>query len=708
MKKIINKWIKDYFSKNPELNGSYNRWIKSSEGQITTPEPLSYRPLISVVVPVYNVPTEYLEACINSVLRQTYDNWELCMADDCSTQRNVRRTLKKFENNKKIKIVYRNENGHISRCTNTALDEATGEFIAFLDCDDILAPYALYEVAKILNQNSNLDFIYSDEDKLTEDGKVYHLPFFKPDWSPDTFMSLMYTNHLGVYRTSIAKKIGRLRPEMDGSQDYDFTLRFMEQTNNTRVRHIDKILYHWRERKESVAADPVAKPYALEAARRAKEDALHRRNCKGYTEYVNDAYQYRVVYEAPQDAFVSIIIPSKDNADLLFQCINSILNNTDEEKFEIIIVDNGSEKINRSKIETFAADRNIKYLYSPMNFNFSHMCNIGAENAKGNFLLFLNDDTEVTNKDWLERMVGQAALPHVGAVGAKLLYPNSKLIQHVGVINLPDGPCHALAKHNDNQLYYFCRNRLEYDCLAVTGACLMIEKKKFFEMNCFEEGLTVSYNDVELCFKLYEVGYYNVVRNDVVIYHYESVSRGVDAGNPQKTERLNRERELLFKLHPNLKDKDPFYNKNLDLNKSDYSWGLPSEFFARQCQTEKSGLSTKETHKLTITIDNIQRDQESIHIDGWFYWHNSVLTNFAKVYLALRDPNGNDVFYRVERTIRNDVAEALCCSAYNSGFVCKISIKDLELQRKCYQLGLMVETPIGIRRIGWSKYKVIE
>lgn len=701
MKKMLNRLMRNYYLRQMEKQNLYENWITGMERQNNTCEKLAYQPKISILVPVYNVLDKHLVPCIESVLNQTYENWELCMADDCSTWKNVRKTLQKYEQNEKIKVVYRKENGHISRCTNSALEVATGEFVAFLDCDDVLAPNALYEVAKALNENWDLDFIYSDEDKLTENGTRRHTPFFKPDWSPDTFMSLMYTNHLGVYRKSIAEKVNGLRSEMNGAQDYDFTLRFMEHSDNERVGHIDKVLYHWRERGESAASNPEAKPYALEAAKRAKEEALLRRNYKGHLEYVDDVYQYRIVYEAPEDAMVSIIIPSKDNTELLFRCITSIIQYTEYKNYEIIIVDNGSSEDNRSKIAAFIADKNIKYCYEIMNFNFSHMCNMGANAAKGNYFLFLNDDIEIIDGEWLTRMLGQAALPHVGGVGAKLLYPNSDLIQHAGIINLEVGPSHGLCGLHDGELHYFCRNRMEYDYLAITAACLMVKKDKFYEVKGFEEGLPVAYNDVDLGFKLYEAGYYNVVRNDVILYHHESASRGLDFEDEKKMKRLMREREKLYKLHPQLEGKDPFYNRNLAPNKIDFSCRDIVEAPKMNRKIEKWRYPIKETQDITITIDCVQ-ESESVLVKGWFYWKNPAWTNLARVYLALRNEYQQTFYFDVNRMIRKDVAAALQNGAYNTGFECLIPYENLRLNEESYQIGIVVEIPwLNIRRINW-------
>ncbi len=532
----------------------------------------AYLPKISVLVPVYNVLDKHLIPCIESVLHQTYSNWELCMADDCSTWENVRETLRRYEDHPQVRIVYRSENGHISRSTNSALESATGEFIAFLDCDDVLTPDALYEVAKRLNENPELDFIYSDEDKTDDDGVKFYMPHFKSDWAPDTLMAHMYTCHLGVYRRSIAVEIGGLRTGVEGSQDYDFTLRFTEKTN--RIAHIPKVLYHWRVREESTAGSQMAKPYILEAAKKAKEDALARRGLSGEVELIDAVYQYRINYLPAVWPKVSVIIPSKDNYEMLSRCLSSFHELTDYPDFEIILVDNGSSDENRAGYQQLSDQYHMTYLYQKEPFNFSHMCNRGSAAATGDYLLFLNDDIEVMDKKWLKRMVGQASLPHAGAVGAKLLYPDRQTIQHVGVINILNGPCHALAGSSDEIIYYFGKNRLDYNQIAVTAACLLVQRTKFEEVSGFAEDLAVAYNDVEFCFHLLTRGYYNVIRNDAMLIHHESVSRGNDLENQDKFDRLMWEQEKLYARYPQFKGKDPFYSPNLAQHKVDFSLNL--------------------------------------------------------------------------------------------------------------------------------------
>ena len=552
----------------------YDIWMQMHEKDQLKTEPLSYRPLISLVVPVYNVQRDFLKECIESVLSQTYDNWELILVDDCSTQEEVCTTLEEYEGREKIKILYRPENGHISACTNTGIEAATGEFVGLIDCDDVLAVNALYEVVHLLNEDSGYDYIYTDEDLMTEDGKKRMNAFFKPDWSPDTFMSLMYTCHFSVFRRSLLTELGGLRIGYEGSQDYDLVLRVMEKTNH--IGHVPKILYHWRARKESTANELSAKPYIKDTTVRAKEDALKRRGLQGHLEWEALTSQYRIVYDPINNPKVSVVIPSKDNIDVLSVCLKSLYSVTKYANFELVVVDNGSKNENRKKIESMLQGYGAKYIYEPKEFNFSQMCNRGAEETDGDFLLFLNDDIEICGEEWLSRLVGHAQLPHAGAVGCKLYYPGHTEIQHVGVLNLPIGPGHAFHHFTDaDMVLYYGRNLLEYNFSAVTGACLMVDRQKFKEVGGFDESLPVAYNDVELCFKLIDAGYYNILRNDVVMIHHESVSRGYEDVSEEKIQRQMREMERLYELHPNWKGRDPFYNVNLTRDRGDFSFDIP-------------------------------------------------------------------------------------------------------------------------------------
>lgn len=662
----------------------YDMWMLQNEQQYKEPEQeLEYKPLISVVVPVYNVEPQMLTACIQSVQNQTYDNWELCLVDDCSTDARVRETLRQFEGVERIKIKYRSENGHISRTTNDGIAMAEGEFVALLDCDDLYAENALYEIVKKLNKDHTLDFIYSDEDKLSEDGTKRRNPFFKPDWSPDTFMSLMYTCHLAVYRKSLLDELGGLRVGLEGSQDYDLVLRVMEKTN--RIGHVPKILYHWREREESTANDISAKPYIIETTKKAKLEALERRGVKGHLEYIKDIVMFRVVYEVVGNPKVSIIIPSKDNYDILKQCLTSIRKETKYQNYEIIVVDNGSAEETHAKYTQMCKELDCKYHYAPMEFNFSKMCNIGAHLADGQFLLFLNDDIRVEGAEWLERMLGHAQQQHTGAVGCKLIYPNTNLIQHVGVVSFMVGPGHAFQRINDDLNCYWGRNKLEYNYSAVTGACLMIDRKKYDQVGGFSEQLPVAYNDIDLCFNLVEAGYYNVVRTDVRLYHYESVSRGYDAVSPEKAARQQREMKKLYDRHPEFKGYDPCYNPNLIGNSDNFSLRLLK---VKEIETpEETQQVLVEKGSLQYKVEEFT-DEAVVKISGWALNRKTLRAGTLNIVLTGQDKQ--QYIVKSERLYRPDVRDAfgkrrLAFAGFEAAFIKQ------NLPKQHYEVSLVLD-----------------
>lgn len=662
----------------------YDMWMLQNEQQYKEPEQeLEYKPLISVVVPVYNVEPQMLTACIQSVQNQTYDNWELCLVDDCSTDARVRETLRQFEGVERIKIKYRSENGHISRTTNDGIAMAEGEFVALLDCDDLYAENALYEIAKKLNEDHTLDFIYSDEDKLSEDGTKRRNPFFKPDWSPDTFMSLMYTCHLAVYRKSLLDEMGGLRVGLEGSQDYDLVLRVMEKTN--RIGHVPKILYHWREREESTANDISAKPYIIETTKKAKLEALERRGVKGHLEYIKDIVMFRVVYEVVGNPRVSIIIPSKDNYDILKQCLTSIRKETKYQNYEIIVVDNGSAEETHAKYTQMCKELDCKYHYAPMEFNFSKMCNIGAHLADGQFLLFLNDDIRVEGAEWLERMLGHAQQPHTGAVGCKLIYPNTNLIQHVGVVSFMVGPGHAFQRINDDLNCYWGRNKLEYNYSAVTGACLMIDRNKYDQVGGFSEQLPVAYNDIDLCFNLVEAGYYNVVRTDVRLYHYESISRGYDAVSPEKAARQQREMKKLYDRHPEFKGYDPCYNPNLIGNSDNFLLRLLK---VKEIETpERTQQRLVENGSLQYKVEEFT-DEAVVKISGWALNRKTLRAGALSVVLTGQDKQ--QYIVKSERLYRPDVRDAfgkrrLAFAGFEAAFIKQ------NLPKQHYEVSLVLD-----------------
>lgn len=514
----------------------------------------------SIVVPVYNTAPDLLDRMVASVLAQWHAGWELILVDDASPDPRTRDALARLAD-PRIRVERLGQNGGISAATNAALGLATGDFVVFLDHDDELTPDCLHELALCIARKEP-DFIYSDEDKIDPDGG-FTQPFFKPDWSPDTMMSTMYTCHVMCVRRTTVAVVGGLRSEFDGSQDYDFVLRLVEHTN--RIAHIPKVLYHWRIIPASVSADMNAKPYAIEASRRAREAALERRGLSGTVEPVPQVPVYFRVNYAPQGSpTVSIIIPTKNNAAVLDRCVQSILERTRFPDFEIVVMDNGSTEPEAvAVLRKLERQPRIRVHPHRRPFNYSEINNAGVAQARGELLLFLNDDTEVLSVDWLERMGGYAQLPHVGAVGAKLLYPGTRRVQHNGVLNLDQGPSHAFHNEDADTPGFFMRNLLEWNWAAVTGACLMVERRKFLAAGGFDESFPLAYNDVKLCFDLRDAGLYQVTCPAVELIHHESVSRGLDAHSAEKIARLRLEWTRLYEACPHHFMRDPFHNPNL-------------------------------------------------------------------------------------------------------------------------------------------------
>lgn len=540
----------------------YNLWIKQTEKIDDKCEDFKYKPLISVLMPVYNVRGDYLKLCIESILGQTYSNFEICIVDDASTKRSTKKILKEYEKNKKIKIKYRTKNGHISAATNDALDMAKGEFIALVDNDDIVEKNAFCEVVKALNNDKKLDLIYSDEDKISLDGRRCD-PHFKPDFSPDTLLSMNYICHLSVIRTSLVKKIGGFTVGLEGAQDYDLFLRVTEQIDREKIYHIPKILYHWRMSKKSTALDIDNKEYANDVGKKAIEAALKRRGLKGEVKKDTKSTAYKVIYQLDKEPKVSILIPTKDLADTTRVCLESIYKKTKYKNFEILLINNNSEEEETFKLfdEYKKKYKNFKVIDAKMEFNYSKINNLAAKKADGDILVLLNNDTEIITPRWLTMMVGYAVQPHIGAVGAKLLYPD-ETVQHAGVImGLGGVASHAYLGEERDFPGMYGRLRVPYDYAGVTGACLAVEKKKFEEVGGLEEDLKVAYNDVDLDLKLLKAGYFNIVLPMVELYHFESKSRGSDR-DPDKIDRFNWEQEYMWNKWGDRLNHDEFYNPN--------------------------------------------------------------------------------------------------------------------------------------------------
>ena len=560
-KVVTNGRIRPYLD--PFKDGDYRAWLRDSEKD-TRHKELKYRPMISVLIPVYNAEEKYLKECIESVLAQEYENFEICIVDDASTSKETLNVLVEYEKNDKIRIKHRKKNGHISRATNDALEMAKGEFVALLDNDDVLAKNALYEVVNVLNEDRNLDFIYSDEDKLNLGGERC-LPHFKPDYSPDTLLSLNYICHLAVIRTKVMREVGGFAVGLEGAQDHDLFLKVVEKTD--RIYHIPKSLYHWRMTKGSTALSLDNKDYANDKGKLAVEVALKRRGLSAKVEKDRLSTYYRVIYDLSEEPLVSVIIPTKDHAKITEKCLESVYARTTYENYEVILVDNRSEE--KQTFELFEKYEkkfdNFRVVKADMEFNYSKINNLAVKEAKGEVLILLNNDTEIITPEWMTWMVGYAVQPHVGAVGAKLLYSDGTN-QHAGVIlGLGGVAGHAYIGKGRDELGAYGRLRVPYDYGAVTAACLCVEKKKFEEVGGLEEkGLKVAFNDIDFNMKLLNKGYYNVLLPMVELYHYESKSRGADTA-PEKRERFEREVRFMQKKWGKKLLNDRFYNPNLSL-----------------------------------------------------------------------------------------------------------------------------------------------
>ena len=527
-----------------------------------------YEPLISIVVPTYNTPENFLREMIDSVINQTYSNWELCIADGSNDEKTIsilKEYKSKYEN---IKVKYLESNEGISGNTNQALELVQGEYIGLFDHDDLLTPNALYEIVKAINENDKPDFVYTDEDKVDENGTEFFDPHFKPDWSPDTLRSYNYICHFSVFKGSLLDKVGKFRSEFDGSQDHDLILRLTESSNN--IVHIPKILYHWRVHKNSVASGSGAKPYAYEAAKKAIQSHLDRCNIIGSVEDGLFIGSYKVNYKIMDTPKISIIIPNKDHKEDLEKCIESIVKKTSYNNYEIIVVENNSET---NEIFDYYNEINNKYnvkiLHWKGEFNYSAINNFGIKDSIGEYIVLLNNDIEIISENWIEEMLMFSQRRDVGIVGAKLYYQDDT-IQHAGVILGIGG----VGSHAHRTLYredpgYFGRAKIVQNLSAVTAACLMIRKDVLDEVQGLDEKFKVAFNDVDLCMKVREKGYLVVFTPYAEMYHYESKSRGAE-DTAEKKKRFEGEINR-FKDKWGLFLEDPYYNKNLTLDKEDFS-----------------------------------------------------------------------------------------------------------------------------------------
>jgi O-antigen biosynthesis protein len=540
---------------------------------------LLHQPLISVIMPVYNTPENFLRQAVASVSAQLYPNWELCIANDASSDENVALVLNELAaSDKRIKVVHRHINGNISAATNSALELAEGEFIALMDHDDLLHETALYEVAAEINMHPDVDVIYSDEDKIDKKGKR-STPYYKPDFNPELFLCQNMINHLGVYRKKLIDKIGGLRLGFEGSQDYDLALRAWANSGSNRIRHIPAVLYHWRQNPGHSSFSTNHLDKCISAARAAVREFLVKEIPGAEVRAVADFEHYsRVHYPLPQPLpLVSVIVPTKDRAALLAVCADGILNKTSYKNLELLIIDHDSvEPKTLALFDDLKRDARVHILRYTGSFNYSAMNNMAVKKAKGSVIALLNNDIEIIESDWLLEMVSHAIRPEVGAVGAKLYYPDMR-IQHAGVvIGLGGVAGHAMHLQQKSSHGYFGQGMLARATTAVTGACLVVRKSIFKEVGGLDfENLRVAFNDVDFCLKVQAKGYRNVWTPFAELIHHESISRGME-NTPEKISRFNREADHMISKWTSAIANDPFYNPNLSVKSQNYENAVPS------------------------------------------------------------------------------------------------------------------------------------
>lgn len=561
---------------------TYPQWIAQNELSAHEAEKyyadrlsaLPSKPLFSVLMPVYNSDHELLLQAIQSVRDQYYDNWELCIIDDASTDPALFEMLGGLSReDNRIRVSRRAENGHICRATNDAFAMSSGQWIALLDHDDLLAPNALAEVVLAIESAPDARLIYSDEDKVDAVGNERFAPHFKPDYSPELLRSQNYINHLSVFERSLIEEAGGWRVGFEGSQDHDLLLRAIEKCGSRSVVHIPRILYHWRAAEGSTAAEIDNKGYAVDAGIRAIRDHVERIGMDAVVEQAPGLPFYRVrpKLEGEQPS-VSIIIPTRDRVELLKNCLTGVLEETDYTNMEVIVVDNNSEQSETlNYLSKISADDRVRVLRDAADFNFSALNNKAVRTANGEIIVMLNNDIEVIEGNWLTEMVSWAVLPEVGCVGAKLLYGDG-LVQHAGVVLGIGGVAgHSHKRYNGSDHGYFGRLQLVQNYSAVTAASLAVRKSTYEKVGGLDEkNLAIAFNDVDFCLKVQQAGYRNVWTPYAELYHLESHSRGAE-DTPEKQARFLREVKFMQNKWGAVLQRDPYYSPNLTLSREDFS-----------------------------------------------------------------------------------------------------------------------------------------
>lgn len=530
-------------------------------------------PTISVVMPVFNTPPRLLEEAIRSILDQSYERWELCIADDASTLPHVRTMLERHAAaDPRIKVRFRTSSGNISRASNTALEMATGEFVALLDHDDILPPQALHWVVEAVNRHPDAALIYSDEDKLDADGRRRD-PYFKCDFNHELLLAQNMISHLGVYRRDLIVELGGFRSEYDGSQDHDLALRFVAAVPRSRIVHVPRVLYHWRAVPGSTAVSVEAKPHCLDASRRAVAAHLLQVGRGGTVEPAPEAPVFhRVRHPLPADRpLASIVICTRDHGEMLRAAVDSILKRSTYGRYDITIVDNGSrERATLRTLEYLAGHDRITVIRHDCPFNYSRLNNLAVATTRGDLVCLLNNDVEVISPGWLEEMISLAIVPDVGVVGARLWYPDDTL-QHGGVIIGVSGLAgHAHPRLPRGHAGHGGRAVLQQELAAVTGACLVVRRSVFDEVGGLDEGLAVAFNDIDFCLRVRAAGYRNVWTPYAELMHRESASRGAE-DTAAKRVRLFDEARYMRARWGDALDWDPHYSPHFSTHAADFT-----------------------------------------------------------------------------------------------------------------------------------------
>lgn len=553
------KWIEKLEPDKEELKNESEQYKKIERNKLI---------LFSIVVPVYKPAEKHLKALIDSIKNQTYENWELVLADAGG---NSFAHLTSGDN--RVRYIPLQKNAGISANTNEAIKNAKGDWIVFVDHDDTIAPDALFRIFNAIEKNTDVGYVYTDEDKISSDGKKRYEPVFKTDYNPDLLCSLNYISHLSAAKKDLLDKVGYLNPDYDGAQDYDLTLRCTEKLRDDQIIHIPEVLYHWRSTGKSTAADQENKLYAFEAGERAVQAHLARMGIPATVTELSRHGRYRVHYNWDEHPLVSVIIPNKDHIDDLKRCIDSIVEKTTYPNYEIIIVENNStEQKTFDYYKKIQADQRIRIIKYEGTFNFSAINNFGVANAKGDYYLLLNNDTEVISPEWMSEMTDICMRKDVGIVGAKLYYPDGT-IQHAGVIIGIGGVAgHAFKYFPHAHPGTADRLLVCQDYSAVTAACMLVKREAFEKAGGLTEDFAVAFNDVDFCMKVGKLGYRIVFTPFAELTHYESKSRGTE-DTAEKQERFRGEVELfLDRWGDFVKKGDPYYNKHYSLKREDFSF----------------------------------------------------------------------------------------------------------------------------------------